>query len=524
MPTSHFGRTDQFRASIGIDPWQAIDDSFTNLSSKPSGLLKPVAVTNLGTTLGAPVWFVNEPKTGLVFVYDAVGSVYTVDSSLITQLGDLNDGGTAMGNGAEYYDNYVYFARSTTIARYGPLNGTASFTDDYWVGTLGKSALSDTTYPVHDASSVKLPNHVLHRHSDGALYIADVVDNRGTVHFIKTTKTTVEGDTDNGSTYAKVQVGYGLWPTAIESYGSNLAIAFIEGQNDSGSPSNFNSRAKLAFWDTSSQNVNQITWVEFPDQFITALKNVNGNLYIFSGNGFGNNSGFRLSRYVGGYSFETILSFQGGDGESPLAGAVDGTSDRLSVGSYVRIPEDGASVLSVQLDKLSNGFFNTMRATANASVSNSITALKYALIDQDYTSPLIGWVKGSTYGIDTQVFEASSYAYNNAPSVWWSDLFRIGQPFKIKKIRIPLAQAIAANMTVTPKIYTDDGAGTTYTGGTSNGLAIINNTNYNGKRNIVMRPENMTGDHNFWIELRWTGSALCTVGLPITIEYELIDD
>jgi hypothetical protein len=80
-----------------------------------------------------------------------------------------------------------------------------------------------------------------------------------------------------------------------------------------------------------------------------------------------------------------------------------------------------------------------------------------------------------------------------------------------------MAQAIAANMIVTPKVYVDESSSGT-------ALSTINNTNYPSKKNIVIRPENLTGEHSFILELRWTGSALCTVGLPITIEYEVIDD
>jgi hypothetical protein len=73
-------------------------------------------------------------------------------------------------------------------------------------------------------------------------------------------------------------------------------------------------------------------------------------------------------------------------------------------------------------------------------------------------------------------------------------------------------------MTIIPKIYTDDGNGTTYT------YSIINSTNYSGKTSIVQRKEGVTGNHNFWLELRWTGTDLCTVHLPIDIEFVIEPD
>ena len=165
-----------------------------------------------------------------------------------------------------------------------------------------------------------------------------------------------------------------------------------------------------------------------------------------------------------------------------------------------------------------------MKATG-AVASASVTAVTFA----DSTAlgfyvPIVGWTEagegstGVSHGLDKQ-----GTSYSAAPSVWWSQVYRIGQPFKIKKIRVPLVQAVAASMTLIPKIYTDDGVGTTFT------LQTVNSTNYpNSDRNIVFRSDSasaaITGKHNFWLELRWSGAALLTVNLPITIEYEVYDD
>ena len=530
-PTTHFASADQFRNSIGIDPSLPINDASDDpFSFIASGLLRPTAYSEFGDTVGAPQWIIEPPNkrnvTGIFYVYDSDGSVYSFNATAtptLTGLGDLNDGGSASGNGAAYYDNYVYFARDTTIARYGPLDSVSpAFTDDYWVTTLGKTALTDTGYSL--AGNGILPNHVLHRHSDGKLYIADVVGNQGTIHYIATTKTTVEGDTDNGSTYSKIQVGYGLYPTAIESYGSNLVISFIETTNTGGVAP----RAKLAFWDTTSQNINQIIWVEFPDPLISGLKNINGILYVISGkvrNSSPANSGFRVSKFIGGYTFEEVFYSELGD--PSISGAMDGTSKRLLIGSAGRSPDAGVStagvgcVYSIGLQKalLSQGLFNIAGATtANSYISALHIPSATNLLRFDL--PYIGLRKVSTA---TGAIAYPSENYSNAVStMWWSQLYRIGQPFKITKIRFPLAQAVSVGMIVTPKIYTDDGAGTAYT------LTTINDTNDLGKFNIVRRSgssgEVITGQHNFWVECKWSGGSLCTVGLPITIDYELLDD
>lgn len=520
-PVTHFGKPGQFRASLGIDPAQPIDDLDSVYSTIACGLLRPAASQKFsGSTIGAaPLWQVTNPKDANVYVYDAAGSAYTLDAAFAGATA-LSDGGalsSSLGNGAEYSDNYIYFAKNTDIARYGPLNGAAAFNGSYWVTSLGMTALVNTVYPTDFKSSLRYPNHIMHRHSDGVLYIADVVGNKGALHTIQTSFGSAEGDTNNGSTFYKLTFGYGLWPTALESYGDQIAVALYEG-----SIANLKQqRAKLAFWDHTSTNFNQIIWVEFPDQIITAMKNIDGVLYVVSGSI--NNQGFRISKFVGGYSFQEVYYSE--TGEPCMPGAIDGTLSRLLFGGFTNIPESDGCVGSLGLQKnaLGNGVFNVMRATGGNASTNVTSVCIADNTEFSFNIPIIGWTQagegstGASHGFDKQATQ-----YNNAPSLWWSDIIQIGQPFKITKIRIPLVQAMAVNMTLTLKIYTDDGIGTTYT------YTVMNNNNFPSKRNIVLRCDangvSPVGDHSFWMELKWTGSSLLTVNLPISIDFEVIQD
>ena len=517
-PTTHFAAPDQFRASLGIDPSLPAtndDDAYTSIAS---GLIRPVGVAkSSSSTVSAPLWIIGNPKATSAavsyFVYDSQGSAYITQTSNPTPLSDGGALSSSGGNGCEYYDNFIYFAKNTDIARYGPLNAAVvpEWDGSYWVTTLSKTALVDTTYKSDGYAGIEYPNHILKRHSDGRLYIADVVGNQGTIHFIQTTKTTYEGDTDNGSTYNKVQVGFGLWPTAMESYGSDLAIAFHEDELSAAGSAN-KQRAKLAFWDTTSTNINKITWVEFPDPLITALKNVDGVLYVVSGNN--QNEGFRISRFVGGYTVEEVGYFE--TGQAPHAGAVDGRGNQLIFGSYTTVPEEASCVYGLGLQKkaLGNGLFNLARA-ATAEVGIAVTALAYegGNLNQD------GFFFYTNSGATGNGYRPYQGSLSTAgPPVWWSQLFRIGQRFKITKLRILLTRALTSATSVVPTIYTDDGA-------TSTALTTIVSTNYsNGERAIVIRPENLTGWWNFWLELKWNGTTTFTVGLPVTIEYELLED
>jgi hypothetical protein len=524
-PLSYFSGADQFYASINIDPASGFN---------MSGLLAPLNPVKVSdeTLTAAPMWIKRNPKDFYYYVYGSNGSVYAyMYNGSFIGLTDLNDGGKSEGNGCAYYDNYMYFARSTTIARYGPLNGTPAFTDDFWVGVLGKTALTDTQYLSDSWTTLLYPNHVLHRHSDGRLYIADMVDNKGTIHFIQTSKTTVEGDTDNGSTFGKVQVGYGLLPMAMESYGSDLVIAFCEGGldvGDAGTPSR-QMNAKLAFWDTTSNNVNAITWSEYPDPIITALKNINGVLYVFSGSvGV---HGCRVTRYVGGYTFEEVGFFERDEIQPPYPGAVDGTGNRLLFGTRSNnVKADGSkladgcgAVVSLGLQKsgLSQGIFRVMGSTGSTAAVTSLTLLG-TYFGYDY--PLVGWSSGSLGGGDNGLDKlGGNNDYSKCQTVWQSQLYKVGNHFKIIKIRIPFAQKLASGMSVTPRIIIDCNASEASSTDIHE-LTTINSTSFPNDYVATIRPDGLTGKHSLQLELEWTGTKECIVSLPIVIEIETISE
>lgn len=517
-PLTHFAAANQYLKGFGIDPAAPVSLTAlgTSLSLRASGLLAPVGIvpsSNGDVIAAAPMWIVDQPKSTVIYFTDANGSAYTYTSSTNSTLG-LSDAGaltSGSGNGMAYYDNYIYIAKNTDIARYGPLDGSPTFNGTYWTGTLSKSALTNTSYPIRFATTPNLPNHVMHRHSDGKLYIADVVGNQGVLHYIATTKGSVEGDTDNGSTFSKLTFGYGLWPTAIESYGSSLAVALIENTATSGARS---TRAKMAFWDTTSQNFNSITWVEFPDSIITALKNVDGVLYIVSSNY--NTLGFRVSRYIGGSTVEEVAYIE--DGVVPLAGGVDASTRRLLFGSSTAGNVPIVYSYGLQKEALGQGLHGIMRAvsatgTSPTGVAITALALTNSNLYSDY--PITGHAGsgGNTLNIAYVSFGTPVYS-----SLWWSKLYQIGRPFKITKIRIPLAQTMAVGMSVVPSIYIDD-ATATFTA-----FPNIDNTNFPGASDVVLRPNALTGRHNFFISLVWNGTIKCVVGLPIIIDYEFTDD
>jgi hypothetical protein len=505
-PSEYFSQAGQFQNSLGIDPEMPKDDSGT----RPSGILRPTAMSKFSGTeiTGVPLWIETNNKDANAYVYANDGKVHAViRSGDVIKMGTaLNSGSaltTAAGNGLAYYNNYLYGASNADIWRYGPLNGSASLAQSFWTG-LSLTALTNTAYP--GINGVSIPNHPMHVHTaNNRLYFGDVnANNIGILSMIKTKKVTVEGDTNDTvipSAYNVLDFYYNWYPTCIATIGTELAIGLINGINTGIKQGN----AQVAFWSTVASDTSYNRIAELPDPLITAMKNVNGQLYVFSGSAAG---GMRLSRYLGGESFEEL--FYADDQYPPFQGAVDYMINRIVWGSKTTIPAVSASVFALgsKSRAINMGIHNILKTTSAGS-SPLATAVKY-LKQGAAEQPIVGWTDGSAKGLDKL-----STTYGT--SIWRSAIYRVGSSFRIKNIRIPLSAAVAANMTIGVKVYKDEmSTGTT--------VGTINSTNYaNSDKFIKLYPETV-GSNNFFIELTWSGTALCPVSLPITCEIEYIDD
>ena len=148
------------------------------------------------------------------------------------------------------------------------------------------------------------------------------------------------------------------------------------------------------------------------------------------------------------------------------------------------------------------------------STLTMVTALKYAQ-HASFIEPrfLAGWQDdaGTTdYGIDRLGSSART-------AVWRSLRYTIGKPFRVNRVSIPLGAAVAANMTLIPTLFLDQES-------TGTALTTINNTNYAGsERRIVFYPA-VHGNNDILLQLRWTGTTILPVVLPIVIEVETKED
>jgi hypothetical protein len=501
--SSNFANEGQFLTSIAIDPDAPTSDGTTDL--KPSGLIRPVGYEKFSSTAldQAPLWIITTPKGTSVYVFGNAGDIVSYDSALANET-LLKTVATSKGNGASYYNNYLYYASNTDIGRYGPLNGTPTFVDNFWSNTLGLTALTNTTYP-STRNSVEFPNHVMKAHVDNKLYICDVSDGKGILNAIKTKKTTVQGDTTDGSLYNVLDFPYDFFPMCVESYGELLAVGCSFGNS-----SVVNQGSSCLFtWDTTSDSFTRI--IPIPDQVITALKYQNGILYGWSGNLSG---GTRFWIYLGGDQIQTLKYIP--DAIPPMAGAIESDANRIMWGGFTVYPIYSASVFSYgsKSDLFARGLHNIARSTVTASASNGvITSLKQVL---QSNKPFPNLVIGATDGTNTNLDKRST-TYQT--SVYRSRPFEVGSPFTVNTIRIPLAQSVGSNMTIIPKLYFDNEA-------VSQEGTTINSTNYSDSNKfILLGTENFSGNsggqNSFVLEFTISGTTLSAIGLPIEIEIEV---
>lgn len=515
-PARYYGKEGTYLNSIAIDPDYPISSS----DIEPSGFAVPIgySVFSSGTVNAAPVAIINTPKTTLTYVVLNNGKLISYNSSLAGETLI----GTVTGNeahGGIYYNNYIYIfgtgASHNDVSRYGPLDGSASLTNGVWTGaTLGSQAvISDTTYPT--LRSVEMPNHWAHVHGDGALYFLDYesksggsAPGQGLVHKIKTSKTTNEGDTNNGSAYNALDLPLGFYPTTITNVNTNILITGILSTDN-----NINQgTAAFIQWDPTDTVSFFLGPIPMGDPLVTASLNVNGHVFVWSGNA---QNGVKLSSYGGGNSMSDLLIQS--EGLPPMAGAVASNGSRISWGGFTTIPSATASVFGYgsKDPRLPVGLHNIAKASS-AGATPIVTAIKYVQQDS-FVQPklVIGWNDASGSGLDKYATDATL-----ANKLRW--MFNVGQRFQISKIRIPFGGAVNSTTSVVPAIYLDDSATAV-----TPALTTINNTNYSGKRKVIYKGEHLkgyVGENSFIFELTWSSTNPLPIGFPILIEIDILED
>ncbi len=480
----YLGSKGTFNVSLGIDPDYAIGQT------KSSGAIVPVGYEKFADLTGYPKWIITNPKTADTYVYTSADFL-KYDSDYSESSLTLPTNGA--GNGGVYYNDYIYLATPTDIARYGQLSGTPSLTNNAWTGaTLGSlTALANTTYP--SISGTSIPNHPMFSHSDNSVYVGDVVSGKGCLHRIITNAT----GTNDGSAYNVIDFPYGYYPTCIGNFGKDIAVGCIQG---SANATTIQGEAKMFLWEVTNTDT---FYDEVPlgDPLVTAIKNINGNLYVWSGN----LTSHRVRIYLGNQMFKDVCSVD--DCPPPFQGAVDSEKGKTYWGGSTTYPENTASVFSFgSTSNLGMGLHNVARSTATGA-NAMITALKAIQSNK--------LVLGVGSDSEKQLEKYSATASIN--STFRTMVFPINHRFQIERIKLSLGGAVTASTVITPKVYVDDGSD-------SEALKVINSTNFSNSERIIKLSSTKIGNNNFFLEFAFSGTTSLPILLPITVYFKLLDN
>jgi len=503
-PSQYYGKEGSYNSSLAIDP----DFPISSSDVKASGFLVPTAYSDFtGSNLtDNAIAIINTPKNTNTYVVTRNGRLISYDSSLAneTLIGTITSN---TSNGAFYYNNYIYIIGTTDVSRYGPLDNSPSLTNTFWTSTLSLTALTNTTYPVIRGDS--FPNHWGFVHGDGSAYFCDFINGQGMLHRINTKKVTSEGDT-NGTTvpsaYNVLDLPFGWYPMTACSYGTDIAILAVQTIDttiDQG-------KAALFLWDPTNVDSFYAGPIYLPDPLATAILNDNGILKVFSGNA---SSGVRISKYIGGQSFQEIVYHE--EGTPPFPGAVDSRGSRLVWGGWTTYPSTSACVWAYgsKNDSLPKGIHNIIKTSSSGATPN-VTACKFVQQASNKTPQMVvGWRDDSDNGVD-------KYSTSATLTSVFRVMLNVGQQFDLLKMRVPLAGAVGANTSITPKFYLDDAS-------SNKTLTVINNSNYPSKRKVVYKtPElvGVTGETNLMLEFTWGSTSPTPIALPITLDLNIHDD
>ena len=529
QPTFFQSAKNQCSQTLGIDP-EAVSTGIGSKISIPTGGIKFNGYSKFSDSNvnSHPIAIITNPKDEKIYSVLSNGRLISYNSSLASEtlIGTVTG---SSASGAFYYNNYIYIlgtgASQDDVSRYGPLNNSPSLTNGVWKGsTLGtQTALTDTTYPT-TRNSVKYLNHFGMVHVDNKAYFCDFKDGKGIIHFIRTTKVTDEGDTNDGSTYDAIDLPIGWYPYSIESYGNDIVIA--ASQNSSSSVKQ--GKSALFFWDTTSPSFYRI--VSLSDPLCTALKYSNGILYCLSGSADG---GTRLSRYLGGDSVEGIYLVP--DSHPPLQCGVEEYGNRIVFAGFTARQywitwHSGIFAYGSSNENLSQGLhmIGLSNGLTTTSSNGVITVVKNVQPSVNDVKFVFGGTDGTNYSLEKEDSSASQDTF------FISRLFTIGKAFSIKRITLRLPAGISSSSySVTPSLIIDNGR-------TTSSGTLINTTNFDGLSSgsslkhvssFVTLTEkdfnnglNTSGANNFALELKCNNASFPAIQLPIEIELEVSDN
>lgn len=362
--------------------------------------LNNILVKKSGTTVDAQIkWMVKNPASPAnIYAIDANGSVYNSADSGDTWA-ELSDR-EGVGQGIVVWKDYLIVAEGDYLDTYGPLSGTAGWTNDWQA--LGEN---DGTWEPMWVSKW-----------DGNLYI-------GNGRYISSLAEV------SGQNFAPGTGGTFTWtPQALtlpenyrvkclEEIGQNLAIGTWQGTNIYD-----NKIADIFLWDYESAT-GYSGLIRMNENGVNAMININENLYVLAGidgkvykcNG--------TQAWVVGQIPLSVSDISGGKYLEPYPGAIMNFKSKLYFGVN-SASTDGMGIYSL-LETSSGNILNFEHFISTETTGGTNPVIIGALLGITRDIFVCGWRDNATYGIDK--LSATSFSYTTSYGGYFeSPLYQVG--------------------------------------------------------------------------------------------------
>jgi len=397
--------------------------------------------------------YVTEAVNGDVYVQGDTGVIYkgtTNASSWATVAGGPTPSANA-GRGIIVWEDYLFAFTPTDVAVYGPLSGSPTWDNTWWTTTASQPALINTSSSIQHVPFINPSNNTLN------------FCNERYINQIKLTDVTGGFDPSDGTTYVAINN-----KLTLPGYYISKNMGFLPPDTVAIAVDNtmVNSQADICVWDGASDSIlNNVVSLPGASGAVIQMLSKNGILYCITTREHGIYT-------VNGSSAELVdrLALRM---SSRTAGGAQNTSRTVSPifphGADFLGPElltGGCNQPQISSQQTSTGLFPY--GVWSANIENEVVGCRFPLsfgdINAQYTttykigfvktindtSVIVGWAKGTTYGID--LLSLSDYITDPDTTFLESAIYEVGtslNPRTFDQLEFNLIQPLTSGQTIT---------------------------------------------------------------------------
>lgn len=400
----------RFNGGIAVSEKEGVPGSFAfglnlDIHQDPTRFTlsrKPTKVSGSVVT-GLVKWIVKgTPYDTNTYAYDANGVIYKEDSGGTWTV--LRTVSNSHGQGMCVFQDYLYYVQDSQIGRYGPLDGSPSFTDNWQTGLTNTSATGFAPVtPFYNGIVVGHGN--LMGFYDGTTWTA--------------AKLTLPPGV-NIRTLAQLQeyIVLGTWRSSSGS---------IQDSEE----------GYLFFWDGSALVANMFVIV--PEGACNAIVNVRNHLLGIMGS-----AGLLYEdQLVYQNDFEKLQTFPKLKPQNYVEVYPGAITNWRGKTYYAVANTDSTDIVGgiYEWGSISNAYQEVLNCPFTISTGNTGSTVKFGALAGFGRSMYIGWQDGTSYGVD-KVSTTSSYATSGYMETF---IFDNGQSYKDKAVLVERARHFALN-------------------------------------------------------------------------------